>query len=94
MRYDWKILAGVAAASAVIGWLVVRQPAGSPDVDDVDEIERDLTTLAQALRYDESIETYVHPPGLVDLELPGTVEYRRSVKFWEPAFPSRSRGRR
>ena len=93
MRYDWKVLAGVAAASALIGWLVVRQPAESPDSED-DEIDRDLTTLAQALRYDETIETYVHPPFLVDLQLPGTVEYRRSVKFWEPAFPARSKARR
>ncbi len=93
MRYDWKILAGVAAASALIGWLIVRQPAGPPD-DDFEEIDRDLTTLAQALRYDETIETYVHPPGLVDLELPGTVSYRRTVKFWEPAFGPRSKARR
>ena len=84
MTYDWRVLTGVIAVSAVVGWLLVRQPA-EPDLD-AEEIDRDLATLAEGLRYDQSLEDYVHPPTLTDMAFPNTIVYRRPAKFWEAAF--------
>lgn len=92
MTYDWRVLAGVAAASALAGWLIVRQPA-EPEVD-LDEIDRDLATLAEALQRDQTIEADVLPPNVANVELPSSLPYRRPVKFWEPAFAPAPKGQR
>lgn len=60
---------------------------GGDDAGD-DEIESQLTKLASALRLDETIENRVFPPILTGAELAmrTTFDFRRPVRFWQPAF--------
>jgi hypothetical protein len=91
MTVDWRALAGIAAAAAVAGWLLVRSPA-APDVD-FEEIDRDLATLIEALQDDQTIESALLPPRSAAVEIPSTLPYRRPIQFWQPAFAAASKGR-
>jgi len=92
MRYDWRVIATTVAVAAIAGWVVTR--SGSAPDEDLDDIDRDLAELTQALRLDQTIESELIPPADAETALPTTLQYRRVVQFWQPALASMTRRER
>jgi hypothetical protein len=74
------------AAVAAVASPAAAEPAPVAGGDESAVIERELTTLAQALQRDVRPEDRIMPRVNDVLDVPGTTEYRRAPDFWEPAL--------
>ena len=92
MRYDWRIIAVVTVVAALVGWYAMRT-VGGDDVD-LDEIDRDLATLSQTLRADQTVESDLLPQGAAQVVMPNAMQYSRVIQFWAPALASGERRER
>jgi hypothetical protein len=91
MAHNWRVLAAVAMAAAIAGWLVVTL-TDSRNLDS-GEIDRGLADLAEALRSDRTIEAEVLPPPIRRSSRPSTAQYRRAALFWQAPLTTAAKGK-
>jgi hypothetical protein len=69
-------------------------PAAALDEKAAAEITRDLDAIAQVLRQDKYVARRAFPADATVLELPGVIQYLRTMEFWAPALTGDGGGSR